>query len=117
MLGGIVGIGMIGGAVLAGRMTFWGYYDARRIRQIHDRAVDPEKSKQDVLMLLHDYNRNVGPARARDVAGILGAYVYGVLWKLQDEDLIRFDERGWISPGKQLATHGSFVMMSTGGQG
>ena len=117
MLGEIIGLGLIGGALLSGRGSFYDHYDAKRVREIRARASDPRLAKADVLLLLHDYTRNVGPARVGDVASILGNYSWHVVSKLIDEDLVRVSPNGWLQPGKQLATHGSFVMMHTGGQG
>lgn len=117
MLGGLVGLGLLLGATIAGSSEFWAFYTPARLRQIRRRAVDPRARRQDVLRFLHDYSRNVGPARVQDVTAILGDWAYPVLSELVDDDLVRVGRGGILRPGRQLATHGSFVMMHAGGQG
>ncbi len=116
MLGEIIGLGLVGLAALGGRQTFYDYYTADRVNLIRQRASNRAHAEQDILLFLHNYSRNVGRPRTGDVTGILGNYAYGILLKMQDRDLIRFDKDGYIRPGKQLASRGSFVTMYTGGQ-
>lgn len=117
MLSGLVGLGLLVSATLADSIAFWAYYTPARLRQIRRRAVDPRARRQDLLRFLHDYSRNVGPARLQDVTAILGDWAYPVLSELVDEDLVRVGKDGILRPGKQMATHGSFIMMHAGGQG
>lgn len=103
---------------LKNRLDFKNFYTREKIQEIRDRAEDPEQREQDVLEFLHNFSRNMQKGvRPGDVTSALGDYAGVVLHKLHDKGLIKVDEYGYITPGKQAAALGSFIKMYIGGQG